>query len=412
MHDRRHRIRRMSFSFAPLAAVAALFFAASPAPTPKPQAESPSEAALQKFGEQKWTGDLDGMLKRRQIRVLVPYSKTLYFVDKGQPRGLAHDVFKLFEEDLNKHLKKGHVKVHVVFKPSARGDLIKELQEGYGDVAMAIPHHHSRATEGNRLHEPDGQGRLGDRRHDGRPAAAELPAGPLRPGGLPPQGILVLRERRETQRRAQEGRQASREDPHRAGQPGGRGHSRDGQRRTGDGDGRRRDAREVLEAGLHEDRAPSPGGGPHGGRDGLDDPQEQPAAEEGARRIHRPLSGRLLDAESAPQQVPEEHEVGEERDVRRGARQVQRSRQVLREVQQAVRHGHAPDGRPGLPGVAPRPGRQEPGRRGRRHAGDAGHGQGAQRRRHPPGRSQHPRRGSSTSGSCSTSTTATSPWTP
>jgi len=127
----------MSFSFAPLAAVAALFFAASPAPTPKPQAESPSKAALEKFAEQKWTGDLDGLLQHRQIRVLVPYSKTLYFVDKGQPRGLAHDVFKLFEEDLNKHLKKGHVKVHVVFKPSARGDLIKELQEGYGDVAMA-----------------------------------------------------------------------------------------------------------------------------------------------------------------------------------------------------------------------------------------------------------------------------------
>src|SRR6185436_1121410 len=124
--DRRHRIRRMSFSFAPLAAVAALFFAASPAPTPKPQAESPSKAALEKFAEQKWTGDLDGLLQHRQIRVLVPYSKTLYFVDKGQPRGLAHDVFKLFEEDLNKHLKKGHVKVHVVFKPSARGDLIQE----------------------------------------------------------------------------------------------------------------------------------------------------------------------------------------------------------------------------------------------------------------------------------------------
>ena len=133
------------------------------------------------------------MLQRRQIRVLVPYSKTLYFVDKGQPRGLAHDVFKLFEEDLNKHLKKGHVKVHVVFKPSARGDLIQELQEGYGDVAMGIPDHHPRATEGNRLHEPDGQERLGDRRHDGRPAAAELPAGSLRPGGVPPQGILVLR---------------------------------------------------------------------------------------------------------------------------------------------------------------------------------------------------------------------------
>jgi membrane-bound lytic murein transglycosylase MltF len=129
----------MFFTIVPLAGIAALLFAASPAPTPKPQkaqAESPSAAALERFAGQRWTGDLDGMLKRRQIRVLVPYSKTLYFVDHGQPRGLAYDVFKLFEEDLNKHLKKGHVKVHVVFLPDARGDLMASLKEGRGDVAM------------------------------------------------------------------------------------------------------------------------------------------------------------------------------------------------------------------------------------------------------------------------------------
>ena len=95
----------MSFSFAPLAAVAALVLGASPAPTPAPH--SPSKAAIDKYAEEKWIGDFDGMLKRdrRRIRVLVPYSKTLYFVDRGQPRGLAYDVFQLFEEDLNKRLK-------------------------------------------------------------------------------------------------------------------------------------------------------------------------------------------------------------------------------------------------------------------------------------------------------------------
>jgi len=120
-----------------LTGLAALLFAASPAPTPKPQAESPSAAALERFAGQKWTGDFDGMLKHRQIRVLVPYSKTLYFVDKGQPRGLAYDVFRLFEEDLNKRLKTPEgKKFHVVFIPEARGDLIAALKEGRGDVAM------------------------------------------------------------------------------------------------------------------------------------------------------------------------------------------------------------------------------------------------------------------------------------
>ena len=36
-----------------------------------------------------WTGDLDGMIERRVIRVLTVYSKTIYFVDKGVQRGVA-----------------------------------------------------------------------------------------------------------------------------------------------------------------------------------------------------------------------------------------------------------------------------------------------------------------------------------
>ncbi len=99
---------------------AALFLALSPRAAAQ---ESPSAAVLQKYAEDTWKGDLDGMVGagRRRIRVVVPYSKTLYFVDKGQPRGIAYDAFKLFEDDLNKHLKKGHVRVHVVFRPGCAG---------------------------------------------------------------------------------------------------------------------------------------------------------------------------------------------------------------------------------------------------------------------------------------------------
>ena len=118
------------------ARIAALLLVLSAAATAQAPAESPSEAATKQFIVNKWTGDFDGMVKRRQIRVLVPYSKTLYFVDRGQQRGLAYDAFRLFEEDLNKRLKKTNVKVHVVFLPEARGDLITALREGRGDVAM------------------------------------------------------------------------------------------------------------------------------------------------------------------------------------------------------------------------------------------------------------------------------------
>ena len=32
---------------------------------------------------EKWQGDFDGMTKRREIRALVAYSKTFYFLDHG-----------------------------------------------------------------------------------------------------------------------------------------------------------------------------------------------------------------------------------------------------------------------------------------------------------------------------------------
>jgi hypothetical protein len=50
---------------------------------------------------EQWTGDLDQMITRRFIRVLVAHSKTFFFVDKGTPRGTSQDVMKAFEEELN-----------------------------------------------------------------------------------------------------------------------------------------------------------------------------------------------------------------------------------------------------------------------------------------------------------------------
>jgi len=85
----------------------------------------------------KWTGDLDGMIKRRMIRVLVVYSKTFFFVDKGTQRGVAYEAFRKFEEDLNQKLKTRHLRVNVVFIPVARDELLPALVEGRGDVAAA-----------------------------------------------------------------------------------------------------------------------------------------------------------------------------------------------------------------------------------------------------------------------------------
>jgi len=85
----------------------------------------------------KWTGDLDGMIERRIVRVLTTYSKTSYFVDRGTQRGLTYEAFRLFEDDLNKRLKNKNVRVHVVFIPVAHDELIPALIEGKGDIVAA-----------------------------------------------------------------------------------------------------------------------------------------------------------------------------------------------------------------------------------------------------------------------------------
>jgi membrane-bound lytic murein transglycosylase MltF len=86
---------------------------------------------------QKWTGDLDGMIKRRFIRVLTTYSKTSYFVDRAEQHGIVYDAFQLFERDLNKKLKTKHIRVQVLFVPVANDELIPALLEGRGDVVAA-----------------------------------------------------------------------------------------------------------------------------------------------------------------------------------------------------------------------------------------------------------------------------------
>lgn len=82
-------------------------------------------------------GDFDNMVEKRIIRALVVYSKMLYFVDRGQQRGLTYDILKKFEDDINKHLKKKILRVHIVFIPVSRDQLIPALIEGRGDIAAA-----------------------------------------------------------------------------------------------------------------------------------------------------------------------------------------------------------------------------------------------------------------------------------
>lgn len=84
-----------------------------------------------------YVGDFDTMLKRRIIRVLVPYSRTLFFNDKGKECGVTADNFRQFEIYLNKKYYKKPVSIPftVAFIPTPRDQLIHHLQQGLGDIA-------------------------------------------------------------------------------------------------------------------------------------------------------------------------------------------------------------------------------------------------------------------------------------
>ena len=92
------------------------------------------EALLQL--DEKWTGDFDGMVERDKIRALVPYSKTFYFLDGADQRGLSYDMLKEFEKYVNKRLKKKVLEIKLVVIPTKRDRLLPALMEGLGDIAV------------------------------------------------------------------------------------------------------------------------------------------------------------------------------------------------------------------------------------------------------------------------------------
>jgi len=84
-----------------------------------------------------WKGDFDGMLKRHRIRMLVPYSRTLFYVENGQKRGLSAELGRDFETYLDKRYAKQLAGAHftVSLIPTTRDKLLSGLTDGVGDIS-------------------------------------------------------------------------------------------------------------------------------------------------------------------------------------------------------------------------------------------------------------------------------------
>ena len=103
-----------------------------------PAASGKADARSLDIATKPWKGDFDGMLERRMVRFYVPYSRSLYFVDKGRERGISADLIRQFELWVNKkyaaQLGKRPLTAYIVV--ATRDQMLADLLEGRADVAV------------------------------------------------------------------------------------------------------------------------------------------------------------------------------------------------------------------------------------------------------------------------------------
>ncbi len=84
-----------------------------------------------------WKGDFSGMQKRQQIRILVPFSKTFFYLNSGQQHGISHDLGLALKAWLDKTYPNSQhaLKWHILFVPVSNEQLLPALEAGLGDIA-------------------------------------------------------------------------------------------------------------------------------------------------------------------------------------------------------------------------------------------------------------------------------------
>jgi hypothetical protein len=87
---------------------------------------------------EKWTGDPDGIVKRRLLRILVIPSALGFYFNGSEMQGAMFELARDLEQDLNNKLKTGNLPINVVFIPLAREEMLPKLVDGYTDIAGTI----------------------------------------------------------------------------------------------------------------------------------------------------------------------------------------------------------------------------------------------------------------------------------
>jgi len=118
-----------------LAASTVLAAAAGAQPVAPAPPAKPRKLAI---ANKVWTGDFDKLLERRMLRVAAPFSRSLYFNDRGRERGLAVELVRDWERYVNvkyaRQLGQRPLTIYVV--PATRDKLLPDVAAGLADVAI------------------------------------------------------------------------------------------------------------------------------------------------------------------------------------------------------------------------------------------------------------------------------------
>ena len=98
----------------------------------EPPAPSSNVALPKAFGRR--TGDLDDMVKNRNIRALVVISPIGFFYSNGLPKGINYEALEEFQKFINQKLKTGTLDVKVSFLPLRPDQMEAALTQGVGDI--------------------------------------------------------------------------------------------------------------------------------------------------------------------------------------------------------------------------------------------------------------------------------------
>ena len=101
-----------------------------------PVTKDAAAATALKLETQAMKGDWDKIFERGTIRVVLPYSRSLFFNDRGTQMGLSADSIRELDGWLKKKYRTRARPITVLAMPTTRDQLLANLRNGHAEIAI------------------------------------------------------------------------------------------------------------------------------------------------------------------------------------------------------------------------------------------------------------------------------------